>query len=78
MARNYIIVKRLKKNPRLSDKILSISFYLRLFTGVATGIILFIGYAILNINFENDLLFVIILLFTSQIVLNSNVYIQKN
>tara|TARA_R110002033_G_scaffold170313_1_gene212551 strand:+ start:3068 stop:4342 length:1275 start_codon:yes stop_codon:yes gene_type:complete len=75
---NYIIVKRLKKNPLLSDKILSISFYLRLFTGIITAIILFIAYAILNINFTSDLLLVIILLFSSQIVLNSNIYIQKN
>ncbi|HLV14591.1 MAG TPA: flippase [Xanthomarina sp.] len=75
---NYIIVKRLEKNPLISDKILSISFYLRLFTGVITAIILFISYVILNINFTNDLLLVIILLFSSQIVLNSNIYIQKN
>jgi PST family polysaccharide transporter len=75
---NYIIVKRLKRNPLLSDKILSISFYLRLFTGVITAIILFIAYAILNINYNSDLLLVIILLFSSQIVLNSNIYIQKN
>lgn len=75
---NFIIVKRLKKNPLISDKILSISFYLRLFTGVITAVILFISYAILNINFTNDLLLVIILLFSSQIVLNSNIYVQKN
>tara|TARA_B110000967_G_scaffold170133_1_gene179935 strand:+ start:1882 stop:3156 length:1275 start_codon:yes stop_codon:yes gene_type:complete len=75
---NYIIIKRLKSNPLLSDKILSISFYLRLFTGTITAVILFITYAILNINFNSDLILVIILLFSSQIVLNSNIYIQKN
>jgi PST family polysaccharide transporter len=75
---NYIIVKRLKSNPLLSNKILSLSFYLRLFTGVITAIVLFIAYAIVNINFNSDLILVIILLFSSQIVLNSNIYIQKN
>ncbi|WP_339894645.1 flippase [uncultured Algibacter sp.] len=75
---NYIIIKRLKSNPLLSDKILSISFYLRLFTGTITAIILFITYTILNINFNSDLILVIILLFSSQIVMNSNIYIQKN
>lgn len=75
---NYIIVKRLKKNPLIADKVLSISFYLRLFTGIITAFILFIVYAVVNINFNSDLILVIVLLFSSQIVLNSNIYVQKN
>lgn len=75
---NYIIVKRLKKNPLLSDNILSLSFYLRLITGIVTALVLFVAYTILNINFSKDLILVIVLLFSSQIVLNSNIYIQKN
>lgn len=75
---NYIIVKRLKRNPLLSNSIVSISFYLRIIVGVLVGIIMFALYALLDVNFQNELIGTIILLFGSQIILNINIVIQIN
>lgn len=75
---NYIIVKKIKQHPMLQSNIITVSFYLRLLFGMLFSLAVLGIYALVGFNFEADLKVIVVLIFISQIVLNTNIYIQKN
>lgn len=75
---NFVIVKKLKENPNLKSLIISNALLMRLFLGFFIAIVFFFIYYLLGVNVESEYLGVVILIFLSQIILNTNVFIYKN
>ncbi len=75
---NFIIVRKLNETPKLASLILANSFLLRLIAGVLFSLIIFVIYQLVGINSGVQYIGIVILIFISQIVLNSNIFIFKN
>lgn len=75
---NFVIVRRLKKNPNLSKRIIKNVFYIRLISGLVAALLTFFVYAIVDLNFETKYTYSIIFIFLSQAIVNANVFIFWN
>ena len=75
---NFVIVKNIKERPNLSNAILGNTFLTRMLAGVIATIVLVAVYYSLGVNIADKYLYVVLLLFISQILLNANVFIYKN
>lgn len=75
---NFIVVKRVKRNPILQKYIISNAFYLRLFFGFITAVFFLILYLIIGVNCSEEYLMAVLFIFTSQVVLSANVMVFLN
>ncbi|KPM30953.1 Polysaccharide biosynthesis export protein [Croceitalea dokdonensis DOKDO 023] len=75
---NFILVKKIKETPGLTSLIIGNALVLRASLGLIVGVLFFVFYLVIGINAEPKYLMVVVLIFVSQVLLNSNVFIYKN
>lgn len=75
---NFIIVKKLKETKSLTNRIVSAGLFLRLIAGILISLIFLIIYKQIDVNSNEEYFGIVILIFISQITLNTNIFIFKN